>query len=293
MTRRRSFRSVAAAVVLAAAGAISGVGAHSTAAHADVVPEVSDQSLRVLQFNMCGNICYHGNLDAGEDVANSIISWGARLITLTEACQTQLNNVSYRTGIPNLYIETSGPRSKDGRGVSDCAFDFYGIATMSDKGYTGTRRYRYLDNPSDNEWRAVDCKNTVYLHTVALCVTHIDNNWVFSQTYNVRQHMAFVAPYAWGILLGGDFNSTPSENVMDYIYTSRLGQGGYGLFGELDETDNGAPARTGDPTHSSGKIDYLFWTDDGSWRTPSAAVSGAVVSDHDILKGTIVLKAYK
>lgn len=252
---------------------------------------------------MCNNICYGGSPDpgtsqpnAGIDTANSFNSWGARLVTLNEVCQTQLNTITARTGLVNLYYETSGPRSFDGRGVSQCDYDYYGIASMSDNGYVqGTRRYRQLDNPTDNEWRGVDCKNTPYLHTVALCVTHIDNNWVYSQTYNVRTHVApIVTTYSFGTLLGGDFNSTPSENVMDYIYGSRLGQGGgHGRFGELDETNSGSPARTGDATHSAGKIDYMFFSDNSAWRNTYATVSGASVSDHDILKGTIILKAYK
>lgn len=290
---RRPFATVAAPVVTLLFGITTMLSPQVSMA--DEIESASDQTLRVLQFNVCGNVCYGGNLDAGQDVADSIISWGARLVTLNEVCQTQLDNFTYRTGLNNLYFETSGPRSKDGRGQSNCAFDYYGIASMTDNGYVqGSRRYRYLDNPSSNEWRGVDCMNTPYLHTVALCVTHIDNNWIYSQTYNVRQHVApVVTTYSFGTLLGGDFNSTPSEDVLDYIYSSRLGQGGYGQFGELDETDAGAPARSGDATQSGGKIDYLFFSDNSAWRSPYAIVSGAGVSDHDILKGTIVLKTYK
>ncbi|MEU3428343.1 FG-GAP repeat domain-containing protein [Streptomyces gardneri] len=110
------------------------------------------------------------------------------------------------------------------------------------------------------------------------------------------------------VVLGGDFNSSPWGDVLDRFYESGAGQGAYGRFAEVDETDSerfqapftactGVPApsrcRSGAPTKSGvQKLDYTFF---GSRyfrgevgdvpAGPVAPTAGKVISDHLPIRG--------
>ncbi len=79
MISRNRFHAILLGTLLAATTTIMG----QTVSVADVTPDATDVTLRVLQFNMCNNICYGGSPDPGTsqpnaeiDTANSINSWG-------------------------------------------------------------------------------------------------------------------------------------------------------------------------------------------------------------------------
>lgn len=214
---------------------------------------VPDQTIRTIQFNVCGSVCYLGSSTAAVDTANSINSYNPHMVTLVEVCWSHVTDISARTSMHNLYFETSGPYSRDGRGQNSCANDRFGISSFSDRAYVnGTRAYKYLSYPSSNEWRGVDCKNTVFLHTVALCVTHIDPTWPNTQIGEVR---TFVDPIvrgstgSYGTLMGGDFNVTPRHGALNTIYSSDL-PGGYGSLlggGTILEWIDARSYRSGNP----------------------------------------------
>jgi endonuclease/exonuclease/phosphatase family metal-dependent hydrolase len=96
------------------------------------------------------------------------------------------------------------------------------------------------------------------------------------------------------VLLGGDINDLPLSGVLDRLYHRDYGHGARGAFkaagspctdamkperraAELPRTRY-APCRSGEPTHSKGKIDYIFVSP--SVRVESSSLGFSEHSDH-------------
>lgn len=251
---------------------------------------VSDQLLRMIQFNVCGNICYGGDIEAGTVVGNEIVSWDARIVTLNEICRNQFDRVLADTGMSGYYFETSGPLSQNRRGVSDCPGDHYGIGLFTDNPFKDASQWWALADPSSNEYRGLICRTTTFLHTVTVCSTHIRPDQVDYQISQVRDHTNVVLTQNYAVVLGGDFNATPGSQALSRIYSSRF-SGGYGSFSEVAVNCASPPARCGAPTHSSEKIDYIFFNDtNGAWCCPTAYTRTVGASDHKLLRGTVYLQ---
>ncbi|SCK16525.1 endonuclease/exonuclease/phosphatase family protein [Streptomyces sp. WMMB 322] len=96
------------------------------------------------------------------------------------------------------------------------------------------------------------------------------------------------------VLLGGDINDLPLSGVLDRLYHRDYGQGARGAFKEATSPCGDAmkperraaqlpraryaPCRSGQPSHSKGKIDYVFVSP--SVRVRSSGLSHSEHSDH-------------
>ena len=96
------------------------------------------------------------------------------------------------------------------------------------------------------------------------------------------------------VLLGGDINDLPLSGVLSRLYHRNYGHGARGAFKEASGPCKDAmkperraaelprarysPCRSGQPTHSKGKIDYIFVSP--SVRVVSSSLSHSEHSDH-------------
>lgn len=96
------------------------------------------------------------------------------------------------------------------------------------------------------------------------------------------------------VLLGGDINDVPLSRVLGRLYDRNYGHGASGAFKEASSPCGDAmkperrasglpraryaPCRSGQPTHSKGKLDYLFVSP--SVRVESSGLSYSEHSDH-------------
>lgn len=254
----------------------------------------ADQYLKMIQFNACGSACYLGSITAAGDITNSIRSHGARIVTLNEMCLNQEDQIEIDAGLYGIFTETNGPNSGLPVWNNNCAGGHYGNAILSDNLWSQVATTWPLADPSTTEQRKLTCRETRYLHTIDLCVTHIAPTPTASRSHqinDVRYQADQQVLSHWATLLGGDFNSTPYSSYLNQIYNDAF-PAGYGLFAEIAKHcgSGGSIDRCGAPTHSTGKIDYVFVDGEGGWRSPAAAVGQASVSDHDVLKGSIYLQ---
>lgn len=250
---------------------------------------VSDQPIRAIQFNVCGSVCYNGSLSAATDIVNSINDHDSHVVTLNEICENVFNSVVSQTGMHGYYIETNGPRSGLPAWDNSCSGQRFGNAVLTRNNWTATAQYWYLTPATTTERRALVCHTTQFLHTIRTCVTHVAPSPPATRDQHisqVRDHVNPIAITSWATVMGGDFNSVPTSPYLDRIYSGDF-VNGYGLFNEVGQ-NCGTPGRCGSATHSSGKIDYLFYA--GEWCCPGTSVGTALVSDHKVLRGTVLLQ---
>lgn len=283
--------------LLGAATAVCCLVLSATPVHADEQPDVADQVLHLIQFNMCGSSADCPN-QGGVGVANatvlSIQDWGARLVTLNEVCYSQYMAVKNGTGHDGRFFETNGPNSGAASFLNSCSDDRFGNAVLSDNVITGVPTNKNLPHPSTTELRKANCATSKYLHTLKLCVTHIANASYGIKDDQVQTATLLVNPLiasGFPLVFGGDFNGVPSSGYLNQMY-NYVFTGGYGLFGEGAQRcgPNGTPARCGAATHTLGKIDYMFMDGVGGWCCPGAAVGGSSYSDHDVLRVSLRLQ---
>jgi endonuclease/exonuclease/phosphatase family metal-dependent hydrolase len=110
-----------------------------------------------------------------------------------------------------------------------------------------------------------------------------------SQDASQEREMAVVSQTARGwatkypVIVGGDFNSRPGDNDLNSMYLPDYGGGAHGIFREIDDLG----ARDGEPTHTEGKLDHIFFTRNLRWGGGDATFSR--FSDHDPLWGTLTM----
>jgi endonuclease/exonuclease/phosphatase family metal-dependent hydrolase len=191
-------------------------------------------SLSFLQFNMCGNAC-GTQMTVVTDLENSINNHSPQpfVVTLDEVCRSQYKKL-WGDLVPYYgHFETTvAGRCWDG---SD-----YGIAILlrtSAFSYLGSW---WLPNPGNNEPRKMSCLQTDVpgaSQPLVACVTHIDTH-----SANIPSQISAVASRAqsyWSghkVLVGGDFNTTPSNSALNPMYSTSYANG-TGVFNEADSSN--------------------------------------------------------
>jgi endonuclease/exonuclease/phosphatase family metal-dependent hydrolase len=240
--------------------------------------------IRVMTFNICGNVCRHGEVaTTAGNIAYQIRARHAAITMLQEVCYSQflgVRNRLARHGYTAVFAQAAvGGKCDDhdkrhGRG--------FGVAIVARGTLTG-RTVRTLPSPYGNrpEGRVL-LSATVRLsgRTVVVATTHTAPGGpnLAVQMAAIRRYLTPIAA-SRPVLFGGDLNSLPDSTTLDGFYDSRYG--GTGVFREADTRTNPRPTFSTVPR----KIDYLF----GSRRffTPrAAATAGTRYSDHRMYLGT-------
>lgn len=253
-------------------------------------PASADQSHPYLQFNVCGNICYEGGLEAADHLRDSILAWRPVIVTLNEICRPQAERLS------ELLRGSDHPM--DHRFVATtvttkCPGEF-GNAVFTRGPIIGDAEIFELPNAAVSEQRKMICVETALEAgaTVLACSVHIvypsDRNNGANHKPQIDRVAEIVnerARSGTAVVLGGDFNEKPdrSENgrgptLLRAITDEAVG----GMFDEVDRADN-------ERTLGGSKVDHIFFSAnrfccfDGQPTDP-------VVSDHRLLRGTATLR---
>jgi endonuclease/exonuclease/phosphatase family metal-dependent hydrolase len=232
---------------------------------------------RVLTFNVCGNVCRHGEVTrTAGNVAYQVRARHAAVTMLQELCYSQFLGVRSRLaryGYTAVFAPAAtGGRCDDhdrrhGRG--------FGVAIVAKGKLTGTV-VRRLPSPYGvrPEGRVV-LGATVRLggRNVFVATTHTAPGGpnLAVQMGAIRRWLTPIANTR-PVLFGGDLNSLPDNPILD---------GFYAAFREADDRATPLPTFTTVPR----KIDYLF----GSRRFFTArgvATARSRYSDHRLYVGT-------
>jgi endonuclease/exonuclease/phosphatase family metal-dependent hydrolase len=268
------------------------------------VPPVSAASAKVslLQFNVCGKTCHLGTAVVG-DIENAVTSADPQplVLTLNEMCRSDYAKLTADLPAYHGYFQTTLPRNcADGSDNGDVI-----LVRTSSVTYLGSWA---LPRPGGGEARMVTCLRTSVSgasRPLVACVTHIDYHAsnTAAQISAVATRAAGYAP-ANAVVVGGDFNSTPTSSPLNAMYSGSY-PGGHGTFVEADSANHlrtgggssstynqftgcgGAPCPSAShPAHH--KIDYLFLSDTG-FSGYSATALSAAHSDHRPLVATAVV----
>lgn len=207
--------------------------------------------VEVVTFNLCGNVCRHGEVAATSgNIAYRIRKVGASVVMLQELCYTQFLGVRGRLARYGYTAEfaaaSSGGHCDDDDHKHGKAF---GIALIAHGVMTGKVVYR-LPNPS-----ATGSENRVVL----AATVRLPGRVIFAATTHtalgVNLPVQLGAIRRWlvplagkqPLVFGGDLNSEPRSPDLDDFYAA---------FDEAD-ADRGKPMSTFIPSPAR-KIDYLF-----------------------------------
>jgi endonuclease/exonuclease/phosphatase family metal-dependent hydrolase len=261
----------------------------------------ADTQYRFLHFNMCGNVCNHGEeADVAMAILRSIEDHRPHAVSLNEACYSQfaylrstLNNRGYWA--MNGYwwgTKTTDWPYDDDPNDNECQNNQFGNALfVRHKVLLGPTVYD-LPYPHHGEVRRMICAVTDEPRDTVFCTTHISNVEAY-QDAQIKRVRDIVDP--WGhdglpIVLMGDFNVEPLDWRLDRIYDPDHAFG-TGRFQEVDENQCGTQLRCGEPTWTSPKtgerkkLDYIF-VNRNPWRAVSGDAGPSIYSDHDVLRGS-------
>ncbi|MCA2218780.1 endonuclease/exonuclease/phosphatase family protein [Jidongwangia harbinensis] len=256
--------------------------------------QAAPAAVRVMTFNLCGNVCRHGEVaGTAAHAAYQIRSRRVDVAFLQEVCYSQFLGVRSRLrkhGYTATFARTTGGGRCDdddrrhGRG--------FGLAIVAKGKLTG-RVARFLPSPASAgpEPRALlGATVTVHRRRVFVATTHTAPGGPNLDAQLAAVHR-YLAPIAAGrrVLFGGDLNMLPHRPGLD-VYFSAASPGGRGVFRDADGGRFTPACRCGRPTFRTvpRKIDYLFGNE-RFFRPRSAAIAGTGFSDHRVYVGDFVM----
>jgi endonuclease/exonuclease/phosphatase family metal-dependent hydrolase len=261
---------------------------------------------RMFQFNLCGvaSQCPALGKPSGphlDAVATQISGHKPHIATLNEICVGQYielkRQLTAKGWTMDGRFQTTKRESKclpeSGCGTSCADRNRYGIAVLT-RGTLSAFVPRCLSEADGScavtttETRWAMCVTTTLYTPTRACTTHIGTS---DQANQIARLTAWLNSYHASIpvLVGGDFNVSPSSDALDRVYTS----GGGGMFGRFQEAD-ACSTRTGQsdtcnegtfdkPVLADPKLDYVFASAD-AFHALSADAGGSDHSDHDPLR---------
>lgn len=255
--------------------------------------QATEVQFPVMQFNICGNVCYSGGTGWASTVAATMDSRDVMGASLEEVCKTQFDKIK----------STLTPKGYDGyfaTTLTNAACGTYGIAIFwksSENDFAGA--YSVPLEYDGNEPRRLACVRLNYQGALPwwLCVTHLTLSASTRQLQigDVTQNMSVNFNQGAPSLLGGDFNNLPYMSGTDQ-YLDPLFHFGYGAdFNDHWQSGGSFMEATGCctqrllhqfvSTHSAGKIDYIFM----DYRlTPRGVTLLTVGGDHKAEIGQVL-----
>jgi endonuclease/exonuclease/phosphatase family metal-dependent hydrolase len=258
-------------LALAALVAVLSVPAGVPAAASAAPPAV-----KVVTFNLCGNVCRHGEVTATSgNIAYRVRKAGASVVMLQELCYTQFLGIRAqlaRYGYRAEFAAASrGGHCDDDDHKHGKAF---GIALLARGAMTGKVIYRLPNQlPGSSEGRVV-LAATVRLpgRTIFAATTHT------ARDANLPVQLAAIRRWLGPLstvlpmVFGGDLNISPENPELDDFYAT---------FAEAD-ADRANPMPTF--IEPARKIDYLF-AGKGFLTPVGVGRSDTGFSDHDMYFG--------
>lgn len=277
--------------------------------------EASRDAYVIGQFNMAGGTTEHGGKgNAPPDaLAEDVKDRKPAIVTMQETCRDWDERLEDR--LPGYTVLFSPVRNlaRNPGSPARCHHptDFGNtIVFRDDLGFDkDDADVHQLGSTSGDEYREMVCVRSESRKLVA-CSAHLtpgDGEYLASrkrETAKVQRVLG--SRYADStVLLGGDINDLPLSGVLSRLYHRDYRHGARGAFkgaggpcGDAMKPERRAaelpraryaPCRSGEPTHSKGKIDYLFVSP--SVRVESSGLSYSEHSDHKQLWARIELPA--
>jgi endonuclease/exonuclease/phosphatase family metal-dependent hydrolase len=250
----------------------------AVAALAPAVPaQAAAAPVRALTFNICGNVCRHGETAAtSANIAYRIYAQRASVTLLQEVCYAQFLALQARLA-PYGYRATFAPATTGGQCDNQDTKHgrAFGVAIVARGSFASRVIYR-LPSPYDEaaESRVV-LGATVRLpgRTVFVVTTHTTTRGpnLAAQLGALSRWLAPIAATS-PVIFGGDLNSLPQDEALDGFYSS---------FVEANRT-RVSPLTTFIPVPR--KIDYLF-ASPGFLRPAGVARAITGYSDHCMYLG--------
>lgn len=267
----------------------------------------------VTSWNVCADHNGSCSLDQAtssritDTIAPQIEKNGPEAVFLQEFCEKAAKPLELRleqdTGLgwdvrfAPVYLEVSGASGlmaqkncqNDTAGVDRGAF---GIAVAVPDENTWYRAY-LLPSPTGKQQRPALCA-TVPSKGIAYCGTHFssgganwddpDGTWRKKQADSLQADIQGVQQAGFEPLFGGDLNVIPpdSSTIENPDVRSTL-TALYASYHECDQPAADSP-RSGDPTHGTLKIDYVFGSKAASY---ACTVTDSSASDHRLISATV------
>ncbi|OEU90189.1 hypothetical protein DB35_02490 [Streptomyces abyssalis] len=302
---------VVAAGLVAAAVLVAGSDAETRPEK----PASSSGEYVIGQFNMAGGTTEHGGKKNGppDAFAEDVKNRKPAFVAMQETCRDWDERLEDRlpgytvlfSPVRNLARNPGSPaRCHHPTDFGNTIVFRHGLGF--DKDDTDVHQ---LGSTSGDEYREMVCVRSEPRKLVA-CSAHLTpagGEFLDSRKREVATaEQVLTSRYEdYTVLLGGDINDLPLSATLDRLYDRGYGRGARGAFKEAaspcgDEMKPGRKAaelprtryahcRSGEPTHSSGKIDYLFVSP--SVRVESSSVSYSEHSDHKQLWARVGLRA--
>lgn len=253
--------------------------------------------LRVMDWNAAGNVEGYGR-DNPNWLAQELQPYIENshpyptVITLQEVCRDQAVNLF--TALPPDWGTTSfafwAARSA-GSGATICGGQAFGNATfIFGGGSQSSYAFEVQDsdpnppNPALYEIRGMACMNGAIGGVLAVnaCSIHASaaSDYVADQQiYEAQQDIFRAVASGLQYVAAGDFN-------LNLVYGQFPSVDAF--YGNFDEADEYSPPIY-QPTHSEGKIDYIFLSQNTAGYASDLTMSADYVSDHRILFSEIVI----
>lgn len=282
-------RWVGALVGGAAAVAAAGVGAGVLVARGSDEPEPHGRQephgrYVVGQFNMAGGTTEHGGEPSApaDAFAEDVRDRKPAFVAMQETCRDWDERLEKR--LPGYTVVFSPVRNlaRNPGSPARCHHptDFGNTLLVKDGlGFATSRpEVHQLGSTDGDEYREMACVRSAERRLV-FCSAHLtpgEGKFLDSR----RREVATVARVLRtkydgdSVVLGGDINDLPSSGVLGELYHRDYGRGARGALKEASGPCGDAmkpekrasqlpraryePCRSGEPTHSKGKLDYLF-----------------------------------
>jgi endonuclease/exonuclease/phosphatase family metal-dependent hydrolase len=239
--------------------------------------QAASPSVRLMTFNICGNVCRHGEVAGTADNIAYQVRRRASVALLQEVCYAQFLGIQSRLaryGYTGVFAAASeGGRCNDHDHAHGKGF---GVAILARGKLTGRVVHRLPVPSAIRPEGRVLLGATVRLQgrSVFVATTHTAPSGpnLVAQLAALNRRLAPIAATR-PVLFGGDLNSLPASPGLDSFY---------GEFREAND-DRVNPLPTFQPVPR--KIDYLFGS--RSFLTPSGVDTAATgYSDHRMYLGT-------
>jgi endonuclease/exonuclease/phosphatase family metal-dependent hydrolase len=243
-------------------------------------PAAAAETVRVMQFNFCGTICNKGvvakagnNDDVVDDIRNRILAFRPHIVTLNEACGSQIGRLEALLGgsawrMAGVFrAQRNDDRCQDGKGFGDAVLT---------GGPVGEKVVLPLPNLSD-EHRAILCLRTSAGGPVLACTLHLvtgkhKGNKELQLQLTAAANALNNRADGGAVIVGGDFNLRPGQ--MGRLLDPRKD----GRFFDVDPKRGATRGQ---------KIDYVLFSR-RHFSNPSGGPRGSKFSDHKALLGSAV-----
>ncbi|MFC4495723.1 endonuclease/exonuclease/phosphatase family protein [Streptomyces ovatisporus] len=264
------------------------------------------------QFNMAGGTTEHGGKGnpVPDDLAEDVDDRRPAVLSLQETCRDWDERLEDRLPGYGVVFAPVDNLARNPGSPARCHHptDFGNtLVFREDLGFEkDTARSHLLGSTAGDEYREMVCVRSEPRKLVA-CSAHLtpgEGEYAGSRGKEAAEARRVLATHYKGYtaVLGGDINDVPLSDVLDGFYHRDYGDGARGAFKEAAgpcgdamkprQRRDSLPrnrythCRSGEPTHSKGKIDYLFVSP--SVRVEWSGVSHSEQSDHKQLWARVV-----